>query len=233
MTQKVKVLIIDDDARLVEALIHYLRKANYEVVTAQDGVIGLQQLYQHRPDLVILDVMMPKLDGWETCRRIRELSNVPIVMLTARGQESDTVMGLHLGADDYVTKPFSLRELEARIEAVMRRGRRSDGTEGPALYADRRLFVDPTHWLVVLNGEPLNLTATERRLLFLLVENAGRVLTPIQILENVWGPEYVSEVDYVKLYIYRLRQKIEEDPGNPRYLVTERGIGYRFVRADS
>lgn len=230
---KSKLLIVDDDMTLVDALGRYLRKAGYEVLTAPDGLSGLQQLYQHRPDLIILDVMMPKLDGWETCRRIREISSVPIIMLTARGQESDKVTGLRLGADDYVSKPFSLKELEARVEAVLRRTRMPSGSETPALYSDGRLVIDPVRWTVTVDGEAVELTATERRLLFLLAENAGRVLTTNQILEQVWGPEYLDEADYVKLYIWRIRQKIEIDPRAPRYLLTERGLGYRFARLNN
>lgn len=227
---KAKVLLVDDDASLLRALSLYLGKRDYQIYTASDGITALRQTYEHRPDIIVLDVMMPKLDGWETCRRIREVSSVPIIMLTARGQEVDKVMGLKLGADDYVTKPFSLKELEARIEAILRRLRPPSPTEGPPIYADSRLVVDQTTWMVTLNGEPLGLTATERKLLFFMAENAGRVLSPAQILDNVWGPEYVDQADYVKLYIWRLRQKIEEDPSTPKYLITERGLGYRFAK---
>lgn len=224
------MLIIDDDAKLVEAIKLYLKNAGYEVIAAADGLEGLQKMYAHRPDLIILDIMMPKMDGWEACRRIREVSDVPIIMLTARGQEYEKVKGLKLGADDYVAKPFGLKELVARVEAVLRRTRLPPPTEGAVLYADEELVIDSERWEVSRGGKPLELTATERRLLFYLVENAGRVLTHEQLLERVWGPEYIDEVDYVKLYIWRLRQKIEEEPSQPRYILTERGIGYRFVK---
>ena len=227
---KGKLLIIDDDAKLVQALELYLSKAGYEVITAADGLEGLQEVYAHRPDLIILDIMMPKMDGWKACRRIREVSDVPIIMLTARGQEYDKVKGLKQGADDYVAKPFGLKELAARVEAVLRRTRLPPPTEGAVLYADEELVIDSERWEVSRQGEPLELTATERRLLFYLVDNAGRVLTHRQLLESVWGPEYIDEVDYVKLYIWRLRQKIEEDPSQPRYILTERGIGYKFAQ---
>ncbi len=227
---KGKLLIIDDDAKLVQALELYLSKAGYEVITAADGLEGLQEVYAHRPDLIILDIMMPKMDGWKACRRIREVSDVPIIMLTARGQEYDKVKGLKQGADDYVAKPFGLKELAARVEAVLRRTRLPPPTEGAVLYADEELVIDSERWEVSRGGEPLELTATERRLLFYLVHNAGRVLTHRQLLERVWGPEYIDEVDYVKLYIWRLRQKIEEDPSQPRYILTERGIGYKFAK---
>jgi len=227
---KGKLLIIDDDAKLVQALELYLSKAGYEVITAADGLEGLQEVYAHRPDLIILDIMMPKMDGWKACRRIREVSDVPIIMLTARGQEYDKVKGLKQGADDYVAKPFGLKELAARVEAVLRRTRLPPPAEGAVLYVDEELVIDSERWEVSRGGEPLELTATERRLLFYLVDNAGRVLTHRQLLERVWGPEYIDEVDYVKLYVWRLRQKIEEDPSQPRYILTERGIGYKFAK---
>jgi two-component system KDP operon response regulator KdpE len=191
----------------------------------------MQQMYSQRPDLIVLDVMLPRMDGWETCQRIREISNVPIIMLTARGQETDRVMGLKLGADDYVAKPFSLKELEARVEAVLRRSRLPPPDKGRILYADDELVIDSERLEVNRRGERVQLTAIEQRLLFYLAENAGRVLTNEQILETVWGSEYVNEVDYIKLYIWRLRQKIEEDPRQPKYILTERGIGYRFAKA--
>ena len=229
--RKGKLLIIDDDDKLVEAIELYMSRAGYDIVTAADGLQGMQQMYSQRPDLIILDVMMPRMDGWETCRRIREISDVPIIMLTARGQESDRVMGLKLGADDYVAKPFSLKELEARVEAVLRRTRLLSPDEGRILYADDELVIDSGRLEVSKAGERVQLTATEQRLLFYLAENSGRVLTNEQILETVWGAEYVNEADYVKLYIWRLRQKIEKDPRHPRYILTERGIGYRFAKA--
>ncbi len=227
---KGKLLIIDDDNKLVEAVELYLSRAGYDIVTAADGLQGMQQMYSQRPDLIILDVMMPTMDGWETCRRIREISDVPVIMLTARGQETDRVMGLKLGADDYVAKPFSLKELEARVGAVLRRTRLSPPDRGRILYADDDLVIDSERLEVSRGGERVQLTATEQRLLFHLAENAGRVLTNEQILRAVWGPEYVDEADYVKLYIWRLRQKIEEDPQDPQYILTERGLGYRFVK---
>jgi len=228
---KGKLLIIDDDDKLVEAIELYLKRAGYDIITAADGLQGMQQMYGQRPDLIVLDVMLPKMDGWEACQRIREISNVPIIMLTARGQETDKVMGLKLGADDYVAKPFSLKELEARVEAVLRRTRLPPPAKGRILYADDELVIDSERLEVSRRGERVQLTATEQRLLFYLVENASQVLTNEQILETVWGSEYVNEVDYIKLYIWRLRQKIEEDPRQPKYILTERGIGYRFAKA--
>lgn len=227
---KSKLLIIDDDMTLVDALGRYLRMAGYEVITAPDGLAGLQLLNQYRPDLVILDVMMPKLDGWETCKRIREVSSVPIIMLTARGQESDSTTGQHLGANDYITKPFSLKELEARAKALLLRPPTPNGSEVGALYSDDHLVIDPVHGTVTVKGQPIELTATERKLLFLLVKNAGQALSPNDILEQVWGREYVNETEFVNLYVWRLRQKIEIDPRNPRYILGERDQGYHFAK---
>jgi two-component system response regulator VicR len=231
MDPKAKLLIIDDDTTLVNALEMYLSREGYDVHLAGNGAEGLKAFYALRPDLVVLDVMMPQMDGWETCRRIRELSTVPIVMLTAKGQETDRVMGLKLGADDYVPKPFSLKELVARIEAILRRTRRAESANrSGVLYVNDDLVIDSERWEVRRGGDPIDLTSTELRLLFYLAENAGHVLSHQQLLEQVWGPEYVDNVDYTKLYIWRLRQKLEIDPSAPRYILTERGIGYRLAR---
>ncbi len=227
---KGKLLIVEDDTRLLEALRLHLGKAGYEIITAANGLEGLQKMYTHRPDLIVLDVMMPRMDGWETCRRIREMSDVPIIMLTALGQEDEKVKGLKLGADDYLAKPFGLKELEARVEAVLRRTRLPPPTREAVLYADGKLVIDSERWEVSRGGQLVELTATERRLLFYLAENAGRILTHQQILDRVWGAEYVDDTDYVKLYIWRLRQKLEEDPRQPTYILTERGIGYKFEK---
>ncbi|MEA3459866.1 MAG: response regulator transcription factor [Chloroflexota bacterium] len=231
MSSKAKLLVIDDDAQLVKALDVYLSRVGYEVISAADGAEGLRKFHQQRPDLIVLDIMMPKLDGWKVCRRIRDVSDVPTIVLTARGQEADKVKGLRLGADDYLAKPFGLKELEARVEAVLRRSRLPPPTEGGILYSDDRLVIDSGKRLVTCEGQQVKLTATEQRLFFYLARNAGRVLTTRQILERVWGPEYVDDVDYVKLYIWRLRQKIESEPSQPKYILTERGIGYRFAKS--
>ena len=231
MGQKGKLLAIDDDHTLAEALRLYLSRCGYQVISAADGTEGLHKLHSEKPDLVILDIVMPGMSGWDVCRRIRQVSPVPIIMLTARGQEMDKIMGLKLGADDYVTKPFSLRELEARIQAILHRTRLAPPTRASTIYADDSLVIDAGRMEVTRKGETVNLTGMERRLLFYLAENAGRIVTPRQILEQVWGPEYVDEAAYVKLYIWRIRQKIEDDPRNPRYILTERGLGYRFMPA--
>jgi DNA-binding response OmpR family regulator len=229
MGDKGKLLIIEDDTDLVRALEVYFSRVGYEVSSAIDGREGLQKLYNERPDIVILDIALPKMDGWEVCSRIRELSDVPLVILTARVQEEERVRGLKLGADDYIVKPFSLKELEARLEAVLRRAPESAVHRNAPLFANQELVVDAERLLVTRNGKRLDLTPTELRLLLFLAENVGRALTHRQILEKIWGDEYSSDVDYVKLFVYRLRRKIEPDPKDPRYIISERGIGYRFV----
>jgi two-component system KDP operon response regulator KdpE len=224
-----KLLIIEDDVDLVRALELYLSRAGYSVITALNGLEGLQKLYNERPDIVLLDIAMPKLDGWEVCRRIRDMSEIPIVVLSARTQEDERVKGLKLGADDYVIKPFSLKELEARLEAVLRRARAAKPTKDGIIFANQELVVDSERLTVTRDGKPVSLTPTELRLLLLLAENEGRALTHREILDKIWGAEYRNDVDYVKLFVYRLRRKIEADPENPRYILSERGIGYRFV----
>ncbi|KPL23401.1 MAG: hypothetical protein AMJ93_04800 [Anaerolineae bacterium SM23_84] len=230
MRDKGKLLIIEDDSDLVKALEVYFSEAGYSVFSAVDGREGLQRLYAERPDIVILDILIPKLDGWQVIRRIRELSDVPIVILTARIQEDERVKGLRLGADDYVVKPFSLKELEARVEAVLRRAQEARSEKSAILFADGQLMVDADKLAVTRDGKHIDLTPTELRLLLFLAENTGRVLTHQQILDKIWGAEYGEDVDYVKLFIYRLRRKIELDPKHPQYILTERGIGYRFVK---
>lgn len=230
MQTKSCLLLIDDDLTLIKALEIYLSGAGYEVAYASNGAEGLRKLYDVRPDLIVLDVMMPQLDGWETCRRIRQMANVPIIMLTGVNQEADRVKGLRLGADDYVSKPFSLKELEARIGAVLRRtkGRKKE-TRPPVVYITDDLVIDAEHWEVRRAGKRIDLTSTELRLLLYLATNAGHVLSHRQILEQVWGPEYINSVTYTKLFVWRLRQKLEPDPSKPRYILTERGIGYRMI----
>jgi len=231
MSNRGKLLIIEDDTDLVEALELYFSRAGYEVIIAENGLEGLQELYSERPNIVILDIALPRMDGWEVCHRIRELSDVPIVILTARVQENERVKGLKLGADDYVVKPFSLKELEARLEAVLRRARAAKPQKEGILFANEELVIDANRLTVTRDGKHVDLTPTELRLLLFLAENRDRVLTHRQILGKVWGAEYTDDVDYVKLFIYRLRRKIEPEPKHPKYILSERGIGYRFVNA--
>jgi DNA-binding response OmpR family regulator len=223
------ILIIDDDQDLTEMLKAQLGRKNHRVVIASSGREGLQKAYQARPDLIILDIMMPGMDGWEVCQRLRELSNVPIIMLTARAVKGDVVKGLESGADDYLTKPFSAAELEARIQAVLRRIDKSAlGNSRPAFYSNGHLTIDFDRRVIKVRGTSVELTPTEYKLLSILVRNEGRVLPHRYLLTEVWGPEYADEVDYVKLYIRYLRLKIEDDPSDPVYIQTEWGVGYRF-----
>jgi two-component system KDP operon response regulator KdpE len=225
-----RLLIIDDDQSLLHALKLYLEEQEYQVVTAIGGKEGLRLFYSFRPDLVILDIMMPSMDGWQVLERVRDMSDVPVIMLTARGQEDDRVKGLRMGADDYVPKPFSMREVTARVETILRRLQRvENSSQDKVLYADDFMVIDSERMEVHCAGRRVDLTATEQKLLFFLVSNRGRLLSPQQILTSVWGTEYVDETAYVRLYVWRLRQKIEPSPEDPRYIRTEHGMGYRFV----
>lgn len=231
--EKDKILVVDDDAYVCRSLADVLQEEGYAVVTAQDGPTALRLLYAERPDLVILDVMMPDMDGWEVCRRIRELTDTPILMLTARGQIKDRVKGLDLGADDYLVKPVALEELRARVRAALRRARISPESS-PQLFSfdGGHLVVDLLAGEVFVKGERLKLRPLELRLLTYLVRNAGQLLSHDQILEAVWGYEYSGDRASLKLYIWRLRQKIEKDPAHPRCIQTVRGMGYRLIRPD-
>ena len=224
------VLVIDDDRDLAEMVKMQLEHAGYQAIVAYAGLEGLQRAYQVRPDLVILDIMMPGMDGWEVCKRLRELSTVPIIILSARGMKDDIVRGLEAGADDYLVKPFSAAELIARVKAVLRRANNGRGgaRSRSRIYSNGYLTIDFDRHLVTVKGKRVNLTPTEFKLLSLLVRNEGRVLPHRYLLTQVWGPEYADDVDYIKLYIRYLRQKIEENPSQPVYIQTEWGVGYRF-----
>jgi two-component system KDP operon response regulator KdpE len=206
-----------------------LEQDGFEVIEAYNGTQALDRLRDSLPDLILLDVMMPDIDGFEVLRTIREISQVPVIMLTAKSEEDDKVKGLELGADDYITKPFSPRELVSRVKAVLRRGSTFEDDEKGVIEVDDRLKIDFGRREVWVDGELVKLRPTEYRLLYHLVQNAGWVLTHDQILTKVWGYEYRDEPHYVRLYINYLRKKIEEDPSNPKYILTERGVGYRFV----
>jgi two-component system KDP operon response regulator KdpE len=206
-----------------------LELESFRVVEAHNGIEALEQVRKHLPNLVILDVMMPELDGFETLKMIREVSNVPVIMLTVRADEEDKVRGLELGADDYVTKPFGSRELVSRVKAVLRRTRGPIGPDDAILQIDDRLSIDFNNREVIVNGKRIKLRPTEFRLLYHLVENAGWVVPHDMLLAKVWGYEYREETQYLRLYVTYLRQKIEEDPSHPRYILTERGVGYRFI----
>lgn len=226
-----KILVIDNDHHAVRQVDYCLTREGYEVYKAYDGQEGLRQMYSHQPDMVILDIIMPKMNGWRTCRRIQEMSDIPIIMLSAKGEVKDIVRGLDYGADDYLTKPFSVKELLARVRATLRRVALPPLNKEPVTYSDENLTVNLAERRIVVQGEPVKLTPTEYRLLAYLVENAGRVLTYRQLLEKVWGWEYTDNIDYLRVYIWHLRQKIEEEPSKPKYILTEYGVGYRFEKA--
>ncbi|MBN1995194.1 MAG: response regulator transcription factor [Anaerolineae bacterium] len=225
------ILIADDEARMRRFMQMNLELEGYRVIEASNGLEAINRVREDLPDLVLLDVMMPDLDGFETLHIIRETSTVPVIMLTVRDEEEDKVKGLELGADDYVTKPFSPRELASRIKAVLRRTEMDSPGPGSRSWVkvDDYLQIDFNHRQVYVDGKPIKLRPTEYRLLYHLVQNAGYTLSHETILSKVWGFEYQDESQYVRLYITYLRQKIEPDPANPRYILTERGIGYRFV----
>lgn len=223
------ILVVDDEERMARFIRLNLEHDGFQVVEAYRGMQALQQYRDALPDLVLLDVMMPDIDGFEVLSMLREISNVPVIMLTAKGEEDDRVRGLELGADDYVTKPFSPRELVSRVRAVLRRTESNSTDSGDVIEVDEHLKIDFSRREIWLDGELVKLRPTEYRLLYHLVKNAGWVLTYDQILSRVWGYEYRDEPHYVRLYINYLRQKIEKDPSNPIYISTERGVGYRFI----
>ncbi len=221
-----KVLIADDDTDLLDILAYSLQREGFEVVAARDGREALAQVAAERPDLVVLDVGMPELDGFEVCRRLRSESSIPIIMLTARGEDENIVLGLELGADDYVTKPYSPRELIARVRALARRSngmvnRRDNLNSGP-------FQIDPDHMEVRRNGEPIRLTRIQFELLRYMMANQGQVLPTEMLMQNVWGYSAAADANLVKTHIFHLRQRIEDDPSHPRYVVTVPGVGYLF-----
>jgi DNA-binding response OmpR family regulator len=224
-----RILVVDDEPRMIRFIQMNLELEGYQVSQASNGFEALNKLRDDLPDLVILDVMMPDMDGFETLRLLREVSAVPVIMLTVKADEEDKVRGLELGADDYVTKPFSPKELSSRVKAVLRRTEMPAPAEKTAIKIDDYLQIDFDRRVVIAGGKEIKLRPTEYRLLYHLVNNAGRILTHEQLLSKAWGYEYREESHYLRLYITYLRQKIEPDPANPRYIFTERGVGYRFV----
>jgi two-component system KDP operon response regulator KdpE len=228
-----RILVIEDDPSIASLTQLQLENRGYDVEIASNGVEGLRQAYAWQPDLVVLDIMMPDMDGWTVCERLRELSDVPIIFVTAIGKEQDIVRGLEMGADDYIVKPFSPRELVARVEAVLRRGERGGGTIEARTYENGPLSVNLESRQVKLSDEHVDLTPIEFKLLSTFIRNEDKVLTHRFLLSQVWGPAYEEERQYLKLYVWYLRQKIEEDPSNPSLILTERGVGYRMVRTDS
>lgn len=224
--EKDKILVIEDDPDVSEVVNICLNKEGFDTVNASDGLAGIREFYAQRPDLVILDIMLPKMDGWEVCRRIRELSDVPIIMLTGQAEIPQRIRGLDLGADDYLLKPFGAAELAARVRAVLRRHRTAPPVEDD-VFSDGVLRVDFAQHLIHVRGNEVSLSTKEFAVLAYLVKNAGRLLTHEQILDRVWGMDYYS-ADTVKQYISYLRHKLEEDPRSPQLIGTVRGVGYRY-----
>lgn len=227
---KKSILVVDDDLQLIRLVRANLESVGYKVLTAVEARPALQLLDAETPDMVILDIMLPGIDGYDLCQRIREFSSVPIIMLTAKVEDSDKVRGLKLGADDYMTKPFNAQELLARIEAVFRRVAHSpDNSVSPRAFVRGEISVDFVRRRLMVRGQETPLTLTEYKLLCQLVQNAGRVMLHSELLTRVWGIEYQDELDYLRAYIRHLRQKIEDDPHQPRYILSKPGIGYMFA----
>lgn len=229
MPPKATILVVDDEPHVVRLVQANLQASGYQVLTATDGRTGLQAVEDKLPDLVILDLMMPGLDGYEVCRRIREYSDVPIIVLTARGAEIDKITCLDAGADDYLTKPFGVGELLARVRAVLRRSRSPEEIRNHPPFRSGRLAIDFGRRRVTVDGNPVELSPTEYRLLATLARNADRVMLHEELLREVWGPEYRDEKEYLRLYIHYLRQKLEADPSHPQLILTQQGAGYRLA----
>ena len=230
-----KILLVDDEPAFVRLVEQLLTQKGYEVLQAGNGQEALRLLFTHKPDLVLLDVVMPKMDGWQTLNRIRDVTDIPVIMLTGKQvTEGDIVRGLDFGADGYLLKPVRNRELVARVKSVLRRAELPSSLEArkEITYNDDFLSVNINERKVMVNGKRVKLTPREFRLLALLVENASYILTHKQILEKVWGWEYTDDLDYVRIYISHLRQKIEPTPALPRYIITEPGVGYSFQKAN-
>lgn len=224
-----RILVVDDEPNLVDLIRTTLERQDYEIIEAHDGAEAIEKVRNALPDLVILDVMMPKMDGFEALEEIREISTVPVLMLTVRASEADKVRGLELGADDYLPKPFGHRELSSRVKALLRRSQMAGPAPRSIITIDDDLSIDFDRREVIARGERIRLRPTEYKLLHHLVTNAGRLLSHEVLLTRVWGREYRDDPQLLRLYITYLRQKIEPDPGHPKYILNERGVGYRFV----
>jgi DNA-binding response OmpR family regulator len=224
-----KVLIVDDEPNIREVVGLYLRRDGHDVVSAADGEEALEVFRESEPDLVVLDLMLPMISGLEVCRRMRAVRRVPLIMLTARGEEEERIVGLSLGADDYVVKPFSPRELAARVAAVLRRVEASSGDVDQKVLSFDGLRIDPNTREILVRGEPATLTAREFDLLHHLASSPGRVYTRDQLMELVWGYTFSADTSTVTVHVRRLREKVEPDPARPRYLQTVWGVGYKFA----
>ena len=222
------VLVVDDEPHVVEFIAMNLELEGFRVVRAANGYEALEKAAREMPDLVVLDIMMPDIDGFETLEKLRDISAIPVIFLSAKGEEVDRIRGLDLGADDYITKPFGPRELVSRIRAVLRRTEPATAAAGSEIAVDDELRINFDQRKVIVRGKEVRLRPTEYRLLYQLVTNAGKLMTHEMLLSRVWGTEYRDEDQYVRLYVTYLRQKIEKDPKNPRYILSERGLGYRF-----
>ena len=222
------VLVVDDEPRLVKFVKANLESVGFRVVGASDGNSAINLAESEQPDLIILDIVMPDINGYEVCRRVREFSDVPIIMLTAKGEESDKVKGFNVGADDYVTKPFGAEELIARVKAVLKRSQQAGTPKQQSSFILGDFSMDFLQHRVTVRGKEINLSATEYKLLHYLVINAGKVILHEDLLSKVWGPEYRDEIDYLRVYVHHLRQKIEDDQSKPRYILSKPGIGYMF-----
>jgi len=225
-----KILIIDDDTDLVQLTSLIFRRAGAQVITAQDGWEGVGKLITHRPNLVILDVMMPGADGYEVCQKIRQVSSIPLMMISALNHDQNLLEGFKSGADDYLSKPFNPEVLLSRAEALLRRS--GDANLSSMKYNDGHLEIDIDKHQILIKGKPVKVTPIEFRLLLFLQQNAGKTLSYDQILQNVWGDEYRGSVNFVHVYVSHLRGKIEKDPKNPRYIQSVHGVGYMFERGE-
>jgi DNA-binding response OmpR family regulator len=228
VSRKGTILVVDDEPHVIKLVKANLESSGYKVLAAEDGQQAVETVEHELPDLVILDLMLPKLDGYAACQRIREFSAVPIIMLSARSAQVDLVRGFEVGADDYLTKPFSVTELLMRVQAVLRRSKWPEEIVSRQAFQAGPIEIDFGQHRVTVHGDPVKLTPTEYRLLTYLASNANRVILHRELLRAVWGPEYGEETEYLRVYIRYLRQKLESDPSNPRYLLTQPGAGYMF-----
>jgi two-component system KDP operon response regulator KdpE len=227
--ESITVLVIEDDKASSQLVATALRQDGYNVIAAYDGQEGLRLMYKSRPDLIVLDINMPAMDGWTVCQRVREVSNLPIIMLTARSEPDEIVRGLDMGADDYIIKPFQINVLLARVRSNLRRAATAPTMfKKDVVYSDNHLSVNLAERRVTVNGEAIRLTPTEFNLLANLVDAAPRVVPYRDLLQEVWGFEYIDDVDYLRVYIWHIRRKIEPNPREPHYIINELGVGYRF-----
>ena len=224
-----KILLIEDDIEFINLTRTWLHNAGYEVFTAGDGVEGMRRVFSNRPDIVLLDANIPKMDGWEVCRRIRDMSDIPVLMVTVNGQKSDKLKGFNMGADDYLAKPVDFHELIARVQAILRRTRSVMRDNKSSTFNNGDIEIDWGSRQVWVRGQRVKLSPTEFKIMSCLIKSRGWIVTHEQLLEKAWGPNYIGDKSFVKLYIRYLRQKIEQDPHKPQIIMTERGVGYYFA----